>query len=355
MDGQRLAVGLSLASLLWLVACAAPAAPSAAPAPREAELAAPAAGTSSTAAPPLLKTRMAYNAISSAQAPIWVADEAGLFRKAGLDVEVQYIQGNNAYVALLAGETDFVFANAHNFVSMVAEGADVRVLACLQPMVVDYAIITVPEVRQATDLRGKLIAVSGGGDLTRAYFDDYLGRYGLRPDDVVYIRTGGQPERAGAVRGGAAQATMLNTPGNVAMERDGFRRLANIEELQLPTPARCISTLPRLLQERPEVAERVLRAMIETSAYMHAQREAAKAIVRAQLKIEDDALMEPTYETAANNVRDPLVPLAGLRASAESLAEDNPRTREVDLQRMIDHSLLDRIRQSGFIDTVYRQ
>jgi NitT/TauT family transport system substrate-binding protein len=320
-----------------------------------AAVASPAEATSSPSPPPqLLHTRAAYNAISSAHAPIWVTDEAGLFKKHGLDVDLQYVQGNNGYVALLAGEIDFLFANAHNFVSMAAEGAEIKVLACLQPMVVDYAIVTAPEIHEATDLRGKIIAVSGGSDLTRAYFNDYFSRYGMRQEDVVYITTGGQPERAGAVRGGAAQATMLNTPSNVALERDGFRRLANIEDLRLPTAARCISTRPSYLQEQPEVAERFVKAMIDTTQYMLSHQEEAKAIVRARLKIDDNELMDATYHTAANNVRDPVVPLDGLQASAEALADENPRTLQVDLAKMIDTSVLDRIRQSGFIDAVYR-
>jgi ABC-type nitrate/sulfonate/bicarbonate transport system substrate-binding protein len=198
------------------------------------------------------------------------------------------------------------------------------------------------------------VAVSGGSDLTQAYFEEYFGRHGMRASDVIYIRTGGQPERAGAVRAGAAQATMLNTPSNVALEREGFRRLANVEELDLPTPARCITTRPAYLREQPEIADRFVRAMIETAQYMQTHREEAKAIVRARLKIEDDELMDATYFTAANNVRDPVVPLDGLRASAEALADENPRTLDVDLQRMIDNATLDRVRQSGFIDTLYR-
>jgi NitT/TauT family transport system substrate-binding protein len=237
---------------------------------------------------------------------------------------------------------------------MAAEGTEVKVLACFKPIVSDYTIMTPPEIRQAADLRGKLIATGGTSDLTQSYFDEYFRRNGMRPDEVMYIRIGGQPERADALRGGAAQATMLNTPANVVLEREGMRRLAKIDDLRLPSATRCITTLPAVLEQRPEVAERFVKAMIETAQFMVAHRDQAEPIVRQRLKIEDQELMDATYATAAANDRDPVVPVEGLQASAAALADENPRTLELDVRRMIDTSVLDRIRQSGFIDTLYR-
>lgn len=344
-----------------LVACAGasstptppPTAPPGAPAnPVAPASAASAPATVTTGAP--LHASAAYQAIGAASAPIWVADEAGLFTKHGLDVDVQYLQGSASYAALIAGQIDFLFGNPHNLVSMVAEGTEVKVLACFKPIVSDYTIMVTPEIRQATDLRGKLIATGGTSDLTQSYFDEYFRRNGMRPDDVMYVRIGGQPERADALRAGAAQASMLNTPANVVLERDGMRRLAKIDDLQLPSATRCITTLPRLLEQQPEVAERFVKAMIETARYMHTHPEQAEAIVRQRLKIEDKELMDATYATAAANDRDPVVPVEGLRASAESLAAENPRTLDLDVRRMIDTTVLDRIRQSGFIDAVYQ-
>jgi NitT/TauT family transport system substrate-binding protein len=331
-------------------ASAPPAAPARPSAPASGAAAAPVPATTSQA----LHTSAAFQAIGAASAPIWVTQEAGLFTKHGLVVDLQYLQGNASYAALVAGQIDFLFGNPHNFVSMVAEGAEVKVLACFKPIVSDYTIMATLEIRQATDLRGKLIATGGTSDLTQAYFDEYFRRNGMRPDEVMYIRIGGQPERADALRGGAAQATMLNTPANVVLEREGMRRLAKIDDLQLPSATRCITTLPRLVEQQPEVAERFVKAMIETAQFMHTHREQAEAIVRERLKIEDKELMDATYATAAANDRDPVVPIEGLRASAEALASENPRTLDLDARRMIDTSVLDRIRQSGFIDALYQ-
>src|SRR5690348_3113677 len=132
-----------------LVACAGasstPTAPASAPPPAAASAAAAAGGAAAASDPatsgPALHTSAAYQAIGAASAPIWVTDEAGLFAKHGLDVDLQYLQGNASYAALIAGQIDFLFGNPHNFVSLEAEGADVKVLACFKPIVSDYTIM----------------------------------------------------------------------------------------------------------------------------------------------------------------------------------------------------------------------
>ena len=39
------------------------------------------------------KVRVVYSAIGSSQSPLWIAHEAGLFKKHGLDAEILYVAG----------------------------------------------------------------------------------------------------------------------------------------------------------------------------------------------------------------------------------------------------------------------
>src|SRR5262249_10950391 len=141
-----------------LVACSGssptPTSPGNAPPGAPANPGAPPGGGATMSAPaatgPAPHTSPAHPAIGAASAPIWVTDEAGLFTKYGLDVDVQYLQGNASYAALIAGQIDFLFGNPHNLVSMAAEGTEVKVLACFKPIVSDYTIMATPEIRQAT-------------------------------------------------------------------------------------------------------------------------------------------------------------------------------------------------------------
>lgn len=41
------------------------------------------------------KLRVVYSAIGSSQSPLWIAHEAGIFKKHGLDVELLYVAGGS--------------------------------------------------------------------------------------------------------------------------------------------------------------------------------------------------------------------------------------------------------------------
>src|SRR5262245_52154845 len=56
----------------------------------------------------LEKVRIAYSAISGSQLVGWIANEAGFFRKNGLDVEFIFIEGGpRAVQSLASGEVQF--------------------------------------------------------------------------------------------------------------------------------------------------------------------------------------------------------------------------------------------------------
>ena len=76
------------------------------------------------------KIRVAFTSLSGSQAPPWIAREAGIFRKHGLEVEViampSGVEGMNA---LIAGEVQFLQIAGGTTVSAALGGADVIVIA----------------------------------------------------------------------------------------------------------------------------------------------------------------------------------------------------------------------------------
>ena len=54
-------------------------------------------------AQPLQKIRIGYPSISSRQGQLWVAQDEGIFRKYGLDVELIFLRGGQVAVQALTG------------------------------------------------------------------------------------------------------------------------------------------------------------------------------------------------------------------------------------------------------------
>src|SRR5205809_7486888 len=68
---------------------------------------------------------------SSAHLPVWVAKDAGLFAKNGLNVEPVQIRGGALItMAIMSGQLQFSGAGAESVVAARVEGGDVVLLAC---------------------------------------------------------------------------------------------------------------------------------------------------------------------------------------------------------------------------------
>jgi len=97
--------------------------------------------------------RILYGTTASpAHLPIWVAKDAGLFEKAGMNVEPVQIRGGSLItLAIITGDLPFSGAGAESVVAARASGGDVILLAC--PVDADPVyLITRPEIKSAQEL-----------------------------------------------------------------------------------------------------------------------------------------------------------------------------------------------------------
>jgi ABC-type nitrate/sulfonate/bicarbonate transport system substrate-binding protein len=60
------------------------------------------------------KLRVSNCYIGGAILPLWMAQDAGLYGREGLDVKQIWVQGNPAVAALISGEIDLLYCIPHN-------------------------------------------------------------------------------------------------------------------------------------------------------------------------------------------------------------------------------------------------
>ena len=106
---------------------------------------------------------MAFTSLSSVMCPPWMAREAGIFNKHGLDVEViatpTGVEGMNA---LIAGEVQFLQISGGTTASAALGGADVMVVGTTLDSLVQN-LIARPEIEKAEQLRGKALGITRFG------------------------------------------------------------------------------------------------------------------------------------------------------------------------------------------------
>ena len=157
--------------------------------------------------------RIPYGTTASpSHLPVWVAKDAGLFERNGLNVEPVQIRGGSLIsLAIITGDLPFSGAGAESVVAARAAGGDVILLAC--PVDADPVyLITRPEIKSAQDLKGQASAVTRYGSTTHFYLRAALKHVGLNPDkDMTILQLGAGPEMVVALDRGAIAAAALTT------------------------------------------------------------------------------------------------------------------------------------------------
>src|SRR4029079_11341148 len=121
------------------------------------------------------KINASYGAISGTMAPIWVAKEARLFEKQGLDLNLVYIPGGpRSIMSLIGASVQFVNHSAMPALEAYQRGADTVLIASSMNQL-EHAVVAQKGISGVEQLRGKVPGMSAQGALT-----DVLMREGLR-------------------------------------------------------------------------------------------------------------------------------------------------------------------------------
>src|SRR5215475_1002576 len=114
------------------------------------------------AAVPAKKVRLAYSAFAYANPPFWIAQDLKLFEKYGLDSELVYVSGARPIQAMLGGSIDVSQVGGAAAVAAIAQGAELAMLGTVFSRLT-FAIHAGPQIKQISDLKGKLIGAGSIG------------------------------------------------------------------------------------------------------------------------------------------------------------------------------------------------
>ena len=147
----------------------------------------------------------------------WIAKEAKIYEKHGLDVQLILLRGSGQTSAALLGGSIFASPVALPTVMLAdLSGADLINVAHTVPGVQTKMLVK-PEIKRAEDLRGKRIATSSLGSLGDFLFKYILRKNGLDPNrEITWLSIGTPPERLQALFSGVVDATEASYPFDIA-------------------------------------------------------------------------------------------------------------------------------------------
>ena len=305
----------------------------------------------------LTKVTTSYVSDSAGVLPLWLAKEAGIFARNGLDVQAVRVHASVGVMALMSGELQFVLASGPVVVDSALRGSNVVYIAGGMSTL-DFVLVTRPEIKTAEQLKGSTVGLSAfrGANPTATRFA--LQKLGLGPKDVSLIVVGGTSERIASLRLGKIQGTLFSPPQNITAQREGFNALADVAELGLPFVHIGVATTRTFIRDNPDIVRRYVKSHIEAIAAMKTDREMAiKTLTKYLGQIKDRDVLIKSYEAAApdNRISRKQYPyLAGLQMALDLLSEENPKAKSARPEDFVDSRFIKELDDSGAIDSLYK-
>ncbi|HEY1266582.1 MAG TPA: ABC transporter substrate-binding protein [Candidatus Binatia bacterium] len=300
------------------------------------------------------KVVVASSGISPTQIVPYLAQEAGIFKKNGLDVALIRTRADVAVMSLLAGDTAINDVAGPTIIRSDLKGAD-GVFIAAGSVAFDLWLMTAKDIKTTQDLKGKILGVGSLSGSTLIVTRYVLSKIGLNPlKDVKLLQIGGTPDRLIALRAGRIHATLLSSPLSLAAQREGFNFLADGSGLAFQNngPA----TTRKFIREHPDIVRKYVRSQVEAVHLMKTNREIwAKALAK-YLRVERDAL-DRSYEIATTEElfpRKQYPSLDAIRVCLEQIAEDDPKAKSSKPENFVDASFVAELDKSGYIDGLYK-
>ncbi len=304
------------------------------------------------------KIVISFAGMNPRQTPLWIAQEQGFFAKHGVDTDVVFIRTGPIQVAAVSsGATQIAYAGAASILGAAGSGTDLRVIASFTNKLT-YALIARPEIKKTEDLRGKRFGVQaiGGSVWMGAVLGlEYLG-LDPRRDNINILSIGDQTVAVQALEARTIDATPLDGVFSRRLKQKGFTVIAELAESKIPYVSNVIVGTRALFQQQPELAENMLKGLIESLAFILAPANKAVVVntIMKRLKISDSAVAEQGYRDLIQIIEQkPYVSLAGMRNIQRLVKIQNPVVANVKVEDLIDNRPLKKLEESGFLQRTY--
>jgi NitT/TauT family transport system substrate-binding protein len=303
-----------------------------------------------------------YAAVSQSYSAIWVAREAGMFERNGLDVKLVFVgSGATNIQALINNDVQIAVTGTAAIVSAAAGGVDLVIVGSMYDGLL-FDLIADRTIKTASDLRGKKIGISRFGGSSHYAVVAMVKKMGLDPArDVIIVQAGTDRMRAGAIVNGAIHATVVTPPVDQKYKDLGIHKLLSIKDLDIPFVNDAIVVTRGYFRENPGTVRNFLRALVESFAFYKnsSNRDMVVKIMAKYLALDagrDREVLGEMYDLFAREYyrKLPLVSTAGLNAVINGVAEGDPKARHLAAERLIDDSILREMEKSGFVDSLYR-
>lgn len=295
---------------------------------------------------------LGYSGVGSGEEVHHLAQQMGLFKKYGLDVEIVYIPGGSTVVqAMIAGDIQFGRGSSNEVVSSHLAGFPLKIISSLINKFV-YSFVTPMSITKPQDLKGKSVAVSRFGSGSDFITRLALRSWGLEPiKDVSILQVGNSPERLAAIASGKVHGSILSLSQTPRAKKLGLRVLADLSQIDAEYPQGVLYVSAALIEKRPDLIREFLKAYVEGIRQFKTNTRAAYNVIEKNTGLKDRGEIEEYHNILTKNflLSYPLPTVAGIKTVLDDLGAKNPKVRDLKPEDLIDTRFLRELRDTGFI------
>jgi ABC-type nitrate/sulfonate/bicarbonate transport system substrate-binding protein len=233
------------------------------------------------------RIRLAYSAFSISFLNLFVARDAGLFKKHAVEPELIQMAGPLPIAALATGEIDCLTGYTTGIIA-TGQGAPLKgIMVSLRKP--PFYLVAEPTLQKPGDLTGKRIGVDRIGSLQHLIARLLLKAKGVDAEKVLFTQTGSVSNTATSLGQGAVSAAVLSAPHNVIMSERGFRQIGSADDLPIQFPTSGLVVNDAALRTDQERIKRLIRVMLDANLFSQRERSWVINYVRDKWKIEQKA------------------------------------------------------------------
>lgn len=295
------------------------------------------------------KVRINWTAVTGAQSGAYVAQEEGLFKKNGLDVELIHIPSSSRGIqAILAGEIAFSYMDGSNEAQANLKGANLAFVAGATNHMV-FSLMAKPEIKRISDLRGKKIGITRIGSSTHTAALYALSQGGLKPVDYQILPLMEVPNILTALIAGQIDAGVVSPPTNSRARKAGFNELMNIAKEGPEYVSVAIGTTRAYIKANEDTVRRVVRSYAEAVQLFRANKQIGTRVLQKYTKVQDQEILEDAYDQFREYLEfPPYVSRKGIEAILTELSEKNPSIKAAKPEDFMDMRFVSELEKEGF-------
>lgn len=232
---------------------------------------------------------IAVSVTDSTFLPIYLAEDASLFKAEGLNPKLLSFHGGSDLTrAVVARSVQIGLASPTSVLSAISAGQNVKVFFGGFDQA-PFSWYAVPSIKTMAQAKGKRFGVSRFGSATDALTRFAITQAGLDPKtDAKIIQTGGSAAALAAMETGQIEVGIFSIPTNFTAADRSYNLIARQSDFMRDFPIQSFYAEVKYLDDNPATVKAVLRAFIRAVTLAKTNKPLAVKILAARTGLKPD-------------------------------------------------------------------